>query len=210
MKAIELNPVFFSYHLELGRFYTDQGRFKEAKEELMTAYELYPIEAQVKEYLREYHLILARKFFEEKNDKEAFKALLLARMWEPGYFIYHAREREEIIDDVSNAFWDHGKRKMTYAAQVQSDYYDFQEQGFPHEKIPITAKVYFKEHPQKVILYGQYAKPDRFKRIEGTPQYIIYEAKIESFPENIYLDSFRIETDPPATIEKIELINEGF
>ena len=210
MKAIELNPAFFLYHIELGSFYVDQGRLKEAKEELMKAYELYPVEPQVKEQLREYYLILARKYFEEGDDREGFKMLLLARSWEPYYFIVDHIEIGRIIKKASQVSWYGKKKRMIYVTKVQSDYYDFKEQGFPHEKIPLTVRAYLKKQPQRVMLYGKYANPDRFQLIEASPQYIVYEAKVESFPENIYLDNFRIETHPAITIDKIELINDDF
>ena len=204
-KAIGLNPANFLYHFDLGWFYTNEERFKEAEEELLKSYNLYPSEFQVQEHLVRYYLKRSKKELVEKGEWGIFKTLLQAikfvkyKRWE------FLGDIKEIIEELPSISWDEKEQQLIYAADLGSDKYDFKEKGFPHEKIPLIIRLYFKELAQEVVLYRGYVRADIFKKIKATPEFTIYEVKIKSFPQDTYLDDFRIETHPATIIDKIEI-----
>ena len=205
-KAIVLNPTNFLYHFKLGQFYANEERLEEAEKELIKSLNLYPINSEVRLYLARYYLKRIKKEFVEKEEGEIFRSLLIAiniakhKRWEL------LKEIKEVIKELPSISWDEREQQLIYKADLGSDRYDFKEENFSHEKIPLTIRLYIEGPVQEVILYRRYVRSKIFRKIGVISEYTIYEVKIDSFPEDTYLDDFRIETYPATVIDKIEIV----
>ncbi|UCG35485.1 MAG: hypothetical protein JSW17_01400 [Candidatus Omnitrophota bacterium] len=207
IKAIKFNPTNYYYHLGLGWFYTEENRFKEAEKELMKSQSLYPIEFNVYLYLAKYYLKLGRKEGVVGVEEEIFKTLLRAIN-----IIKYGRERnmwaqmKRMIKEVPTISWDERKGELKYIAELGADRFDFKQRKFPHDKIPLTIRLYIKDPVQEVALYKRDIRFQSFRKIKITPEYNVYEVKLDYFPNDTYLDDLRIETNPAIIINKIEIV----
>jgi len=204
LKAISLNPTDYYLHLELGRLYIDEKRFEEAEEELMKSHGLSPKDIETFLYLVKCYLGLGKKEG-VRVDEEIFKTLLGA-MSVVGYDRENIWNRmTEIIKEIPVISWDRRSAELKYIAELGVDIYDFKQRRFPHDKIPLTIRLYIKDPVQEVALYKSHIRFQSFRKIKATPEYNVYEAKIEYFPKDTYLDDLRIETRPSAIIDRIEM-----
>lgn len=215
IKAIKLNPVNFLYHLKLGWFYFLENRNAEAENELRIAKSLYPAHEEVDNYLGRYYLAVSEEYLRNSQEKEGFKNFLLA-----AYYIFNRRagrytfnmKRFEVLPHVS--WWKRtgqrkkGEKQLHYSVSVGKYKLDFKEFGFPHQKIPLTIKIYLNKNSsiKSVNLYKNYSVIGFFKRIEATSEQDIYELDIKDFETSTYLDDLWIETRPRIIIEKIEIV----
>jgi len=205
LKAISLNPTDYYLHLGLGRFYIDEDRFKEAEKELMKSNHLCPKDSEAFLYLVKCYLGLGRKEG-VRVDEEIFKTLLGAigvikydreNMW---------NEITKMIKEVPAISWDRGSGELKYIAELGVDKFDFKKRKFPHDKIPLTIRLYIKGSVQEVVLYKNDIRFQSFRKIKATPEYNVYEIKLEYFFKDTYLDDLRIETYPATIIDRIEMI----
>jgi tetratricopeptide (TPR) repeat protein len=200
-KAIALNPFNFEYHLKLGWFYVNKNN-PEAEEELSRATKLYPTNSQV-------YLYLCRYYLKNKNEKAAFNGFILALNYA------ERKQRPKLINEMEKEFQDlpylslNKKRKeLKFIAYPQNEEWNFKKEGFAHAKITLSIKVYVKEPLVDVNLYKDSHSYGYFRYAENAEGINSYELILNSFPLDTYLDDFRIKTNPPSTIEKIEFIKK--
>ncbi|MCQ9206244.1 MAG: hypothetical protein NG737_08040 [Omnitrophica bacterium] len=215
IKAIKLNSVNFLYHLKLGWFYFRENRNIETENELRIAKSLYSTREEVDTYLGRYYLAVSEEYFRGSQEKEGFKNFLLA-----AYYIFNRRTGKYIFNMKSFEVLPHvswwkmtrkrkkGEKQLHYTVTVDKYKLDFKEFGFPHQKIPLTIKIYISTDSdiKSVNLYKNYSVVGSFKRIEPTSEQDIYELDIKDFETNTYLDDLRIEIRPRIIIEKIEIV----
>ncbi|UCG35488.1 MAG: hypothetical protein JSW17_01415, partial [Candidatus Omnitrophota bacterium] len=188
----------------------NEEQFKEAEKELIKSHNLYPTEVKIDLYLAKYYMKLGQKVSGKEGEWESFKRLMRVIELSGLKDLEIRRDVGGIIGQLPNVSWDDRKRKVIYTTALGSDNYDFKEQGFAHDKIPVAIRLYIKGPIQEVVLY--YREYIRFKEFEKTGDikgHAVYEVKIDSFPEDIYLDDFRIEPHPSTVIEKIEIVKSS-
>ncbi|MDD4182298.1 MAG: hypothetical protein PHT53_00535 [Candidatus Omnitrophica bacterium] len=202
IKAINLNPINFEYHLKLGWFYAQINKTG-AKEEIQKAIELYP------SYYRNY-LYLSKYYLKKQKDKEAFNHLLLT--------FYHSKNirmrkiMDEIKEDLKDSMafsFDEKKKQLSFSVFMPGPELNFKKYGFPHINIPLGVRVYIKNSVKpEVLMYKDNILSGNFKKIASPDDTDSYEFNIEPSMADIYLDDLAIKTAPPQAIEKIEFIKK--
>ncbi|MBU1113216.1 MAG: hypothetical protein KKH93_05025 [Candidatus Omnitrophica bacterium] len=233
LKAVELNPVNFEYHLKLGWFYVNQGD-ERGKGELIKATKLHPKQSRVYSYLAEYYSIkgqedelikaaarypqepqiylsLAKYYLRESNDKKAFINLIL--------FLHHEKnsdaryeiikEIEETVKESTQVFLDLEKRKVKFTIQPQAGEFDFKKESFPHQKIPLSLYIYVRNPADEVTIYRDEIPYLNFIKRWQREEEAFYGLWLGNFPPDVYLDDFKIRTSNSAVINKLEII-KGF
>jgi len=212
IKAIRLNPAFFLYHARLGLFYSYENK-PEAEETLLRAIRLCP---------RCYGLYaeLANHYFLIKKEKEGFFALIEMIAMIPKSYLSDARPLLKIIgksnaqrlEKVSFVYFA-GKylSDIIYAFDPQEEagegkILDFKKLKFPHVQVPLQFRIYTNNAPYQAVLYHKYTPLTDFVRRETASGYVVYEAKLDSYSSDVYLDDLRIEYAGEAIVDKVEIV----
>ena len=203
IKAINLNPINFEYHLKLGWFYT-QINETGAKDEIQKAIELYP------SYYRNY-LYFSKYYLKNQEEKEAFNNILL--MFYHGSNISWRIIMDEIKEDLksSAAFsFDEKKKQLSFFVLMPGPELNLKKYGFSHINIPLSIRVHMRNSAKpEVLMYKNNILSGHFKQAASGDETDIYEFNIEPAMTDIYLDELAVKTIPPQTIEKIEFIKKS-
>ena len=197
IKAVELRPTDFEYHLKLGWFYLERND-KKAEEELILATKLYPTGYDPRFYLMEYYV-------KNKNGKQIFNNLLLishsSKYWTNKIFNELGRE----INNIPQIKFDNALGELKFEFDYNGNEFDLKKEKFPHAQIPLKFKVYIKNEKDEAMLYRGYLPYANFKKIETTPELSVYELYLNEFSSDVYLDDFKITTKLYSPIQKIEI-----
>lgn len=207
LKAISLNPIDFLYHFELGRFYMQQDRMKEANNQFFEAIDLNKNQPILKQRLGYYYLELSKKAFAEDKEWQGMKLLMLAATlikeqayWEKDF----VPALEELAEEYNNLSYHKSWRGLTYTIVVDKNSYDLYDLNVPYSHVSLLIRVYIKDPVQDVILYKNGKVFGSFIKRKDN----MYEISTELFSENNYDTTFRIEPYPQAIIEKIEIVKD--
>ncbi|MDD5584130.1 MAG: hypothetical protein PHV55_03640 [Candidatus Omnitrophica bacterium] len=197
MKALRINPLNYEYHLKLSWLYYTQNNSAAAQGQLMKTVDLYPADSQVRFYLSRY-------YFAKHQEWLGFKNFVLSLHYAIGDRTAMAYEMLEANKKLTLTSTFIDRFAAYYVAFPNSYEFDFKEQGWPHERIPLHIKVFAKDVLGDIFLYRGYAPYRNFKKISAADGYDIYELTLDFFPPKTYLDEFRIIANSSASIGKIE------
>ncbi len=201
-KALRTNPLNYTYHLYLGWFYRDTYPVL-AESELKKS-------ARLDQYNPEGYLYLAKFYLQQGDVWRGYINLALALQYLEGdrykrvaNIIWNISDEIRKTPEVSL-----GNGVVKYSFPVYTYIFDFRDQYVPRSPIKIRVRVYVKEDPQEVILANQYIQYDKFKLIEKTPEFTVYQYNLSRLPRDILFKDLSIKTLTYSPIEKIELIKD--
>lgn len=194
IKAINLNPTNFNYHLKLGWFYLYHNNTK-AEDELRKTVELYPSYFKVYVYLSKYYL-------KTKKADLAFSNLLSAFYFSNINAVYDIRSE---IKGFDNLFLEGKKKDPTLVIYPQRSEVALKDYNFPHVDISLNVRVFIKKVPFATIkIYSDDYAFAPFKFVETTEDLDLYQLNLEPAKLNSFLDNLTIKVNPSYPIEKIE------
>jgi hypothetical protein len=207
LQAISLNPINFLYHFELGRFYMQLDRMKEAKNQFFEAIDLNKSQPILKQQLGYYYLKLSKKYFAENKEWQGMKLLMLAATlikeqayWEKDFI----PAIKGLVGECSSLSYEKGPRNIIYTIFVDKKFYDIYDLNIPYGQTPLLIRAYVKEPVQDVVLYKNGRVFGSFIKRKDN----MYEIGVDLFSENNYDTIFRIEPYPQTIIEKVEIVND--
>jgi len=194
IKAIQLNPINYEYHLKLGLFYFENEKINLAEKELEKAYTLYPLDYQT-------NLYLIKNYIKNNKTFEAFKKLILFLEFTNNTNILRDLEKDKNTSDI---FIDWNKRFIKYIFYY-TYIFDFKEQNFPNIS-SLKIIVYIKKDSPVILSKNNKFYCD-FKKIDKIDDYYIYELNL-SIPKKANINEFQVKTEDFTTIEKLEILKE--
>lgn len=194
IRAINLNPTNFNYHLKLGWFYGDFNNIK-AEEELRKSANLFPSYYEIYIYLFKYYL-------RNKEAGLAFGSLLSTVNLSNANVIYVMRHE---LKWLSNLYIDEEKRKFKFVIHPHKSEIDFKKYNFPHVNIPLGIKVFIKKSPfNSIRLYRNNYSAAPFNFVEDINGLGVYQLELDQKTETAFLDELKIKVSPAYPIEKVE------
>ncbi|MFO8052570.1 MAG: tetratricopeptide repeat protein [Candidatus Omnitrophota bacterium] len=216
-EAIKLNPSNFLYHFELGRFYKKHGD-KRAKKQLLKVYQIYPTYSarDIKLDLASLYFQQVQSYLNKSNASAAFKNLLLFvyyRKKPKGWGKYYnvLKEISKIAEDINRVKSlkvNVKEKKLEYVTSADFNGFNFKTEEFPHIQINLVFKVYILDSEDKVFLYKGYEPYQQFQYVGREKDFYVYQYSLENYPEDIYLDDFKIKTKFYSPLERIEIIKK--
>lgn len=216
-KAIELNPTNFLHHLSLARFYRKQNDPR-AKRKIMEASSLYPTYTgqAIKKELAYLRLAKAEKYLKENKPIGAFKNLALCIYYKRGQRRHHEHINTksflepitEQVNKIEGLELDAEKINLKVTINPLSSDYDLKEEGFPSAQMSLLFRVYLANSDDQVFFCRGFRDCRSF-RYEGKKNgFFVYEYFLEDYPESVYLDHFRIQTENFSLLERVEIIKK--
>ncbi len=197
LRAVELNPLNFEYHLKLAWFYSGSDDQK-AEEEFKKAVSLCPFGAQP-------YVLLAKYYLGKSDYAAGFGNLIVVLQYSREEWYKLLVEVEGKINNGSPITLDDKERTVFLEIFPGNYEFEFKKAKFPHAKIPVRIKVYTDAAQAEPSLYLGRVPYARFTKLGGTEENI-YELSVDEAKNEGYLDDFIIKTADYSPIKKIEII----